>query len=117
MVLKRTHNLIFWRRNKKNNSYVNPSYTVWGLKGGRGGYITHSCLHDVLECFFCIFSPELLELLDHCTTSRAYFFCIKKCGEADCRICRKPRLPFDIFKQLHRFPDPVPGLYLSWSST
>lgn len=50
-----------------------------------------------------------MEFLNHCTTSRSYFFCIKKCGAQDCQICTPPCLPPDVFAQLHTFPDPVPG--------
>lgn len=53
--------------------------------------------------------PKLQEFLDHCTVSRSYFFTIRKCGNPECQICLPPRLPPDVFSQLHAFPDPVPG--------
>ncbi|CAC5399985.1 unnamed protein product [Mytilus coruscus] len=47
--------------------------------------------------------------MDQCTRNRAYFFCIKKCGDADCNICAPPRLPPDMFAKLHVLPDPFSG--------
>ena len=38
---------------------------------------------------------------------RKYVFSIKKCGEDGFQFCKPPRLPFDVFKQLKVFPDPV----------
>ena len=36
-------------------------------------------------------------------------FSIKKCGAESCKWCKKPKLPDDVFSQLHHLPDPVPG--------
>jgi hypothetical protein len=36
-------------------------------------------------------------------------FSILKCQSPDCQICEVPRLPPDIFKQIHHLPDPVPS--------
>ena len=58
------------------------------------------------------YSPKLVEFMDHCCVSRTYFFTVKKCGSSDCEICDPPRLPVDVFCQLHNFPDPVPGMFL-----
>jgi len=52
--------------------------------------------------------PGLSAFLDHCCQTRHYFFAIHKCGESDCTMCRPPRLPTEVFEQLHHFPDPVP---------
>lgn len=38
---------------------------------------------------------------------KKYVFGIKKCGECDCSICKPPRLPVDLFKDLYHSPDPV----------
>lgn len=51
--------------------------------------------------------PNLVQFMDHCCLKRKYFFCVKKCGVADCNICRQPRLPSEVFLQLHHFPDPL----------
>lgn len=69
------------------------------------------CMHlMVLNIYVQISSPKLVEFIDHCCVSRTYFFTVKKCGASDCQICAPPRLPIDIFSQLHNFPDPVPGI-------
>ena len=36
-------------------------------------------------------------------------FSILKCNSPDCDICKAPRLPPDIFEQMHHLPDPVPS--------
>ena len=55
--------------------------------------------------------PKLVEFMDHCCIKRRYFFCIKKCGKADCPLCKPPRenlmWKHEVFSQLHCFPDPV----------
>ncbi|CAC5421870.1 unnamed protein product [Mytilus coruscus] len=50
------------------------------------------------------------EFLNHCTVRRQYFFMIKKCGKADCNICRPVRGPWgqEAFNEVHFLPDPVP---------
>ena len=50
----------------------------------------------------------LRSFLEHCCLERHYMFCIKKCGNASCKVCSSPQLPDDVFKQLHFIPDPVP---------
>ena len=45
----------------------------------------------------------------HCCQQRHYSFCIKKCGRADCAICKPPRLPPESFSQIHHLPDPTPA--------
>src|SRR6266540_3540866 len=54
--------------------------------------------------------------MEHCCTSRHYFFSIKKCGESACTICRPPRCLPEDFEQLHHLPDPVPGEDLHYKS-
>lgn len=44
----------------------------------------------------------------HCV-SRHYMFSIKKCGKTSCAICKHPRLPSEVFSDLHHLPDPVPS--------
>jgi hypothetical protein len=52
---------------------------------------------------------KLKKFLDtHCQI-RHYMFSILKCQSPDCQICEVPRLPPDIFKQIHHLPDPVPS--------
>ena len=51
--------------------------------------------------------PKLMEYMSHCCIRRKYFFAIRKCGAADCTICLPPKLPQEIFQQLHPFPDPM----------
>nr|XP_022291953.1 uncharacterized protein LOC111103178 [Crassostrea virginica] len=53
--------------------------------------------------------PKLVEFMEHCCVSRKYFFTVRKYGASDCQICDPPRLPVDVFSQLHNSPDPVPG--------
>ena len=53
--------------------------------------------------------PKLKEFMDHCCQIRHYSFCIKKCGQSDCHICKEPRLPPEVFCDLHMLPDPTPG--------
>ena len=50
---------------------------------------------------------KLQEFLDHCCVCRHYFFSVWKCGAVDCTMCFPPRLPLEVFQQLHRFPDPM----------
>lgn len=50
---------------------------------------------------------KLQEYMNHCCVRRKYFFCIRKCGVADCAMCLPPKLPPEIFQQLHFFPDPM----------
>lgn len=53
--------------------------------------------------------PKLAAFISHCCQSRHYSFCIKKCGEPTCEICRPVRLPSEVFTSVHFLPDPVPG--------
>ena len=43
----------------------------------------------------------------HCR-SRHYMFSIMKCGKPSCTVCKPPRLPSEVFGDLHHLPDPVP---------
>lgn len=49
----------------------------------------------------------LNEFFSHCCVRRQYFFSIKKCGEASCKVCGPTSLPPEVFASLHQFPDPV----------
>ena len=60
--------------------------------------------------------PGLKEFFEHCCFERKYVFGIKKCGKTDCHICKPPRLPVDIFKELHHLPDPTPDDPLHYKS-
>src|SRR6266542_2547634 len=42
----------------------------------------------------------------HCKV-RHYMFSIKKCGQVECSICKKPRLPQEVFKELSHLLDPL----------
>ncbi len=42
----------------------------------------------------------------HCRI-RHYMFSIKKCGQAECRVCQPRRLPEHIFSELDHLPDPM----------
>ena len=44
----------------------------------------------------------------HCTI-RHYIFSIKKCTEKSCTICKSPRLPTEVFNEIHHLPDPEPS--------
>lgn len=74
-----------------------------------------SCKKIQILTYLCL-KPLLQEFLDHCCTTRHYYFTIKKCGESDCTICRPPRCLAEDFEQLHRLPDPVPGDDLHYKS-
>ena len=52
---------------------------------------------------------SLSQFFSHCCQERHYYFEIKKCGKAYCRICKPIRLDSSIFQKIHQFPDPVPG--------
>jgi len=65
--------------------------------------------------YFCL-KHDLQEFLEHCCTTRHYFFSIKKCGKSTCTICRPPRCSPEDFEQLHYLPDPVPGEDLHYKS-
>ena len=52
--------------------------------------------------------PKIKEYIQHCCQLRHYSFCVKKCGKIDCTICRPPRLPFDVFREIKFLPDPIP---------
>ena len=45
--------------------------------------------------------PSLKAFLSHCCQEWHYSFCIKKCGDSTCDICKPPRLPPGIFLQVH----------------
>jgi len=44
-------------------------------------------------------------------------FSVKKCSAADCSICKKPRLPKEVFDTIYHLPDPVKNgdVYKSFS--
>ena len=37
--------------------------------------------------------PSLKDFLDHCCQQRYYSFCVKKCGDDNCNICKSPHIP------------------------
>lgn len=51
--------------------------------------------------------PKLKDFFEHCCHKRHYMFSIKKCGAADCSICKMPRLPKEVFDTICHLPDPV----------
>ena len=53
--------------------------------------------------------PSLKAFLSHCCQKQHYSFCIKKCGDSTCDICKPARLPPEIFSQIHHLPDPMPA--------
>lgn len=53
--------------------------------------------------------PLLKDFLSHCCQLRHYSFSIKKCEDSSCDICKPPRLPREIFAQVHHLPDPIPA--------
>ncbi|GBB89518.1 hypothetical protein RclHR1_16200004 [Rhizophagus clarus] len=51
------------------------------------------------------------EFYNHCCKSRHYFFQIKKCGKADCNICKPLKSDEVDFSQVHSLiPDPIPTI-------
>ena len=53
---------------------------------------------------------KLKSFFDHCCQIRHYSFCVKKCGEPSCTICKPVTMDAEIFKEVHFLPDPVMGL-------
>ena len=53
--------------------------------------------------------PGIQAFLKHCCYERHYSFEIRKCGDMNCKLCKPPRLPPEIFKKLHSLPNPMPG--------
>ena len=51
---------------------------------------------------------ELQEFMQsHCKVCH-YMFSVKKCNDIDCRICKPPRLPPDVFLRYSPLQDPIP---------
>lgn len=44
--------------------------------------------------------PKVQAFIEHYCQLRHYFFCVKTCGKSDCKICKKPRLPVNVFKEM-----------------
>jgi len=53
--------------------------------------------------------PAIVSFMQHCCQSRHYSFCIKKCGDPSCTMCKPVRLASNVFEMLRFIPDPVPG--------
>ena len=51
--------------------------------------------------------PMLQQFLSHCCQERHYFFEVKKCGSADCTICKPVRLNSEVVQEIKNFPDPI----------
>ena len=65
------------------------------------------CLDGITKA--CMKNYEgIQKFFDHCCQVRHYSFCIKKCGQNDCDICKPIRLPREVFDQISFLPDPVP---------
>jgi hypothetical protein len=54
-------------------------------------------------------SKQDLNFIQHCCVATHYSFQIKKCGKADCKICKPVRMDPDVFSSLHYLPLPVPS--------
>ena len=52
----------------------------------------------------------LHKFIDHCCQAFHYSFQVKKCGMAECTICKPVRMDPVAFASLHFLPNPVPGL-------
>ena len=52
--------------------------------------------------------PGLKRFLEHCCCSRTYMFSVKKCFKPGCSMCKPPRLPQNLWQNVHHLPDPVP---------
>ena len=61
-------------------------------------------------------NPNLRRFFDHCCRVRHYTFSVLKCGNDACSICRRVRLPCDVFNELHHLPDPTLGDNVTTSS-
>lgn len=69
------------------------------------------CSNDILTK-----RSALSSFIKHCCHQRKYIFGIKKCGKLDCSICKPPRLPKEVFDNLHHLPDPVPDSTTKYKS-
>ena len=49
------------------------------------------------------------QFFSHCCQERHYYFEIKKCGKAECHICKPVRLDSSFFQTIHNFLDPIPA--------
>ena len=47
--------------------------------------------------------------MSHCCQVQHYTYCIKKCGEDGCNICKPVRMTKDKFNSLRFLPDPIMG--------
>lgn len=54
-------------------------------------------------------SKQDLNFIQHCCVATYYSFQIKKCGKADCEICKPVRMDPDVFACLHYLPQPIPS--------
>ena len=52
----------------------------------------------------------LHKFVDHCCQASHYSLQVKKCGMAECTICKPVRMDPVAFASLHFLPNPVPGL-------
>ena len=53
--------------------------------------------------------PLLQQFFSHCCRERHYYFEVKKCGSADCSICKPVRLNAEVFQEIKNFPDSIPA--------
>ena len=44
---------------------------------------------------------KLKQFIEHCCTSRQYFFNIRKCGTSTCDSCKPPSFPENVLSSLH----------------
>lgn len=62
---------------------------------------------DLLGDVFSLETP-IQDFIKKHWLERHYMFSVKRCGEDDC-VCGRPRLPKEIFNELHHLPDPAPS--------
>lgn len=52
--------------------------------------------------------PKIIDFLKSHCLQRNYMFSVKRCDKADCDVCKKPRLPSEVFSKLSHLSDPIP---------
>ena len=65
------------------------------------------CLNFYSILFLLCVIAAVKEFMDAHCTRRHYFFSVIKCNEPDCKGHKSPRLPPDVFSDLHTLPDPM----------
>ena len=66
-----------------------------------------ACLLDITKASMKNYEG-IQKFFDHCCQVRHYSFCVKKCGQDECSVCKPIRLPREVFDRISFLPDPMP---------